>query len=97
MRYDNVNSKKTDTGKTVLEMKIFPTIPKRDDDIYIITQETDRLDLLANQFYNDPKLWWVISHANSLNSADIGVEPGIQLRIPSDINAILYNLDKINK
>ena len=93
MRYDNVNSKKTDTGKTVLEMKIFPTIPKRDDDIYIITQETDRLDLLANQFYNDPKLWWVISHANSLNSADIGVEPGIQLRIPKNIYDITTLFD----
>ena len=88
MRYTNVNSKKTDTGKQVLEMKIFPTIPKRNDDIYIITQETDRLDLLANQFYNDPTLWWVISHTNSLNSADIGVEPGIQLRIPKDISKI---------
>lgn len=93
MRYDNVNSKKLDTGKTVLEMKIFPTIPKRDDDIYIITQETDRLDTLANQFYNDPSMWWVISHANSLNSADIGVEPGIQLRIPKNIYTVteLFN------
>jgi hypothetical protein len=93
MRYDNVNSKKLDTGKTVLEMKIFPTIPKRDDDIYIITQETDRLDTLANQFYNDPSMWWVISHANSLNSADIGVEPGMQLRIPKNIYTVteLFN------
>ena len=94
MRYDNVNSKKTDTGKTVLEMKIFPTIPKRDDDIYIVTQETDRLDLLANQFYNDTTMWWVISHANSLNSADIGVEPGIQLRIPKNINDVKQLLNK---
>lgn len=94
MRYDNIDNKKLDTGRTVLQMKILPTIPKRDDDIYIITQETDRLDLLANQFYNDTTMWWVISHANSLNSADIGVEPGIQLRIPKNINDVKQLLNK---
>lgn len=94
MRYTNVNNKRLDTGKTVLQMKILPTIPKRDDDVYIITQETDRLDLLANQFYNDPTLWWIISHANSLNSADIGVAPGIQLRIPKNITDIQSLLNK---
>ena len=91
MRYNTENKKVLSTGKTVLEMKILPTIPKRDDDIYIITQETDRLDTLAYQFYNDAKLWWVISHANSLNSADIGVEPGKQLRIPKNI----YDIKKL--
>jgi hypothetical protein len=84
MRYDNVETKKLDDGRTVLKTKIFPPIPKRDDDIYILTQETDRLDTLANYFYGDSTLWWIIVHANNLSVADIGVEPGIQLRIPKD-------------
>lgn len=88
MRYKSVGTKKLDDGKTVLKTKIFKSIPKKNDDIYIITQETDRLDTLANQFYNDSTMWWVISLANNLNSADIGVTPGMQLRIPRDITYV---------
>lgn len=86
MRYRNIEAKILEDGKSVLKTKIFRTIPKSTADIYIITQETDRLDTLANTFYNDSNLWWVIAHANKLNSADIGVEPGIQLRIPPTEN-----------
>lgn len=93
-RYKDIKNKITPTGKNVLEMKIFPTIPKRDDDIYIITQETDRLDTLAHQFYGDASLWWVIAHTNYLNSADIGVTPGIQLRIPKSLINIQNILEK---
>lgn len=84
MRYRNLNTKRLDTGRTVYQSKIFSPIKKREDDIYIITQETDRLDLLANQFYGDSRLWWIIAHANNLNSAELGLEEGIQLRIPAD-------------
>ena len=96
MRYDNVNSKKTDTGKTVLEMKIFPTIPKRDDDIYIVTQETDRLDLLAYDFYQDSTLWWVIASANALPGDSMYPPVGIQLRIPVDLQTILNSYNSSN-
>lgn len=88
-RYNSVESKKLEDGKTVLKSKIFKKVPSLNSDIYIITQETDRLDTLANDFYNDPTLWWIIAHVNNLNSADIGVEPGIQLRIPADITSLM--------
>lgn len=88
MRYANVETKKIQDGRKVLATKILFEIPKANSDIYIITQETDRLDTLANQFYSDPSLWWIISLANNLNRADIGVEPGIRLRIPTDISSI---------
>lgn len=66
MRYENVGTKKLANGKKVLKTNIPQTIEKRDDDIYIITQESDRLDLLANEFYNDSRLWWIIAQANNL-------------------------------
>jgi len=96
MRYNNTDTKKLSDGRTVLKTKLFPPIPKRDDDIYIITQETDRLDTLADYFYGDPTLWWIIVHANNMSVADIGVEPGIQLRIPKDEFFVkdLINLNK---
>jgi hypothetical protein len=50
------------------------------------------LDLLANQFYNDSRLWWIIAQANNLNGVNIGVEAGIQLRIPKDKFLIINNL-----
>ncbi len=92
MRYTNVKTKRLATGKRVLTTVIPRTIEKRDDDIYIITQETDRLDLLAQQFYGESKLWWIIAQANNLNSVNIGIEPGIQLRIPKDKFLIINNL-----
>ena len=92
MRYNVKNFKRLADGKKVLKTSIPKTIPKRDDDIYIITQETDRLDLLAQQFYGESKLWWIIAQANNLNSVNIGIEPGIQLRIPKDKFLIINNL-----
>jgi len=92
MRYTNVKTKRLATGKRVLSTVIPRTIEKRDDDIYIITQETDRLDLLAQQFYGESKLWWIIAQANNINGANIGLDGGIQLRIPKNKFLIINNL-----
>ena len=59
---------------------VYSSIPKSDDDIYVITQEGDRLDLLAHQFYGDVSLWWYIARAN--NVFTFNVPENIQLRIP---------------
>ena len=42
-------------------------------------------------------MWWVIAVANNLNDANFYVEPGIQLRIPANIDKINNDLAKINK
>ena len=42
----------------------YPEIPVDISDIYIITKIGERLDLLANQYYQDPDLWWIITKAN---------------------------------
>ena len=62
---------------------IYSSIPESNDDIYVITQYGDRLDLLANQFYNDPTLWWYIAKANDLKTMVVPV--GTSLRIPGSI------------
>jgi hypothetical protein len=58
---------------------LYSKVPERDSDIFILTQEGDRLDLLANQFYNDSSLWWFIAQTNNINT--MNVEPGTSLRI----------------
>jgi len=89
--------KDKDTKESYLETTIYPTIKPNDNDMYIISDQGDRLDLLAKKYYNDPGMWWIIASANHLNDANFFVEAGLQLRIPSDINSILNTLDKINK
>ena len=85
-----------DTKIKYLESTIYPKIKPSDDDFYVISEETDRLDLLAHKYYNDASKWWIIAVANNLNDANFFVEPGIQLRIPSNLSEIYTNLAKIN-
>lgn len=63
----------------------YPEIPLTSDDIYVITVQGDRLDLLAQQYYGDSTLYWVISTANNhLNHNSLFIPEGTQLRIPAN-------------
>ena len=86
-RYNNTKiarSKKTQSREntfnryrtTIYQGSIFSN-----SDTYVISQDGDRLDLLAHQFYGDASLWWYIAQANHLNTMNI--EPGTSLRIPA--------------
>jgi hypothetical protein len=86
-----------ETKKRYLESVIYPKIPFSDEDFYIITQSTDRLDLLSNQYYGDAQYWWVIAVANNINDGTLYVDAGKQIRIPSDLPNILSELDRINR
>ena len=63
-RLFNIKINRTLEGKRVYKNIEYPSIPLSENDIYIISKNTDRLDLLAFDYYNDPNLWWVISKAN---------------------------------
>jgi|TARA_B110000908_G_scaffold86877_1_gene103762 hypothetical protein len=77
----------------------YPVIPVSSNDVYIISKIGDRLDLLANDFYNDPQLWWVISRANpdKINRDSFFIDSGLQIRIPTDVQDIYTRFNKINK
>lgn len=89
--------KESDTNRNYMASTIYPKIKPSDSDFYVITEETDRLDLLAKKYYNDPKMWWIIAVANNINDGNFYVEPGRQLRIPSNLSRILNDLERINK
>ena len=93
-RYDNNETKKLLDGRVVYRSKIYPEIPLRDDDKYVVTQTGDRLDTLANQYYNDSTLWWIIASSNNLHSASIGLEDGTVLRVPQNYIEIQKNFNK---
>jgi len=76
----------------------YPEIPLSIEDSYIITQYGDRLDNLANQFYNDSTLWWFISAANPDLPKDSLYPPlGYQLRLPIYNSDIIRDLKDLNQ
>ena len=95
-RYDSTPVVQRWDGKRVYLTTQYPIIEPNDADAIIITNETDYLDTLAYTYYNDPTLWWVIALANNLGKGRMSVPPGIQIRIPSNINAILVEFNSMN-
>ena len=59
---------------------IYEKVPEQNDDMFFISQEGDRLDNLAQQFYGNPNLRWFIAKVNNLSA--MNVPPGTSLRIP---------------
>ena len=70
----------------------YPKFAKRQSDLYVISREGDRLDLLANEFYEDPRYWWVLAEANNIGKGTMIVPPGLQLRIPFPITDLINRL-----
>lgn len=97
-RYDNIPKTRTDTGTRLYRTVKYPTIPRGFDDIYVITTEGDRYDRLAQQYYQDSSLWWVISSANPKFSQNSLFPPiGVQIRIPSNLENILEAYNNLNR
>ena len=90
--------KKTGTRGQFYKYLKYPEVSLSFDDIYVITKTEDRLDLLAEQFYGDISLWWIISIANPglVKRDSFFVPGGIQLRIPADTQSIIDNFNRLN-
>jgi len=84
----------------------YPEIPLSENDIYVITEEGDRYDILADQYYGDTTLWWIISIANatsigtnlptSLPQNSMFPPIGTQIRIPANYSNIITSYNKLN-
>jgi len=81
-RYQALLIIKDQNGRRKFKTTFIPYIDKSDNDIYVITDPSDRLDLLADQFYSDSTGWPIIATANNLGQGTLNVEAGIQIRIP---------------
>tara|TARA_R110002020_G_scaffold285139_1_gene500688 strand:+ start:736 stop:1071 length:336 start_codon:yes stop_codon:yes gene_type:complete len=94
----NRNRNIANVGARYYRTSFYPSIPINSNDIYVITDFGDRLDILANKFYGDPSLYWIISSANpnEFSMDSLSLKGGVQLRIPSDINGIISNYNEIN-
>jgi nucleoid-associated protein YgaU len=82
-------------GKRVLKTTRYPRIPYESTDVYIIVNEGDYLDSLAERFYRDTTLWWIIAQANGIK-ATLKAPTGKQIRIPTNVSGILANFKREN-
>lgn len=104
-RYQNIPKTKID-GKEVYVTSRYPEVPLSENDIYVITTQGDRFDVLAQQYYSDSSLWWVISIANTGNAGantlqglpqnTLVIPEGIQIRIPANYSNIIRDFNSIN-
>lgn len=95
-RYSNAEITNRYDGKRVYKSVIYPSIPVDSSDIYIVTNETMYLDIIADKYYRDVSLWWIIALANNIGKGRLSIPAGIQLRIPGNVLRILNDFKLIN-
>lgn len=83
-------------GKRVFRTTRYPKIPVSVNDLYIVASETDYLDSLAQKFYKDSTLWWIIAQANGIK-ATLKAPTGVQIRIPKNIDQIIIKFRRENE
>jgi hypothetical protein len=78
----------------------YPVISRDYSDIYVYVTRGDRYDLLAQTYYNDSSLWWIIARANVSTNIPDSLLPNVgdQIRIPSPsrVPFILGEYESIN-
>lgn len=95
-RYVNIPLTKIN-GKVAYKTVRYPEIPLTSDDIYVYIEQGDRFDVLANQFYQDASLWWIIAAANpQVTFGSLIIPDGIQLRIPAYPTSVINTYNVIN-
>ncbi len=88
-RYTNINYIEYQNNQSSISKRgyinvKYPSIALDSLDTYVYTNRGDRYDLLAQSFYGDSSLWWIIARANSTQTPDSLIpEVGAQIRIPS--------------
>ena len=104
-RYQNIPKTKID-GNLVYQTSRYPEVPLSNNDVYVYTTQGDRFDVLAQQFYKNSSLWWIISIANTavagtdlpsdLPQNTLVIPEGIQIRIPSTYQNVINSFNVIN-
>ena len=84
----------------------YPEVPLSDNDIYVYSTQGDRFDVLANQYYKDKSLWWIISITNTATAGtslpsdlpqdSLIIPEGLQIRIPADYVNVINSFKNLN-
>jgi hypothetical protein len=97
-RYQVTKNYNDKTGKRYNGCLKYPEIPLSFTDIYVYASQGDRFDILAQQYYQDSSLWWIISLSNSdLPQDSYYIPEGKQIRIPQDIGSVIAQFKNLNE
>ena len=104
-RYQNIPKTKIDRNVVYVTSR-YPEVPLSENDIYVYSSQGDRFDILAQQYYGNSSLWWVISIANTGNAGkgtltglpqnSLVIPEGVQIRIPANYANIISDFNLIN-
>ena len=90
-----IDSDGTETTVRRKSTTIYPSFIRSGNGTVITTQDGDRLDLLAKEFYGDERLWFVIASSNNLGKGTLAVPKGIPITIPYEtvdgISSLLFD------
>ena len=97
-RLTHIKIRKTQENVRYYKQIRYPEIPLNVNDLYVTTTVGDRLDLLADQFYKNTELWWVIAMANMdlVKRDSFALKPGLEIRIPTNYRQIVKDFERLN-
>jgi hypothetical protein len=97
-RYSNTRIRRNQNGDRVYSYTLYPKIPIKNSDVFIAPVYGTRLDNLANDYYQDPSLWWIIAQANGIKGFTSLYSKNFkgELRIPTQIQDIINEFESIN-
>ena len=97
-RYSNTRTKRKPNGDRVYSYTLYPKIPIKNSDVFITPTYGDRLDILANDYYGDSSLWWIIAQANGIKGFTAIYTKNFkgELRIPTEIQDIINDFESMN-
>ena len=98
-RYIDTRIKRNKDFNRVYSYTLYPKIPIKNSDVFIAPTYGTRLDILANEYYKDPTLWWIIAQANGIKGFTALYTENFkgQLRIPTEIQDILNEFSSMNR
>ena len=96
MRYKNNKIRKDINNIRYYKPTIVPNILIKDTDIFVFPVYGDRFDTIAQRYYDDSNLWWIIAKANEISDGRLAPDPLKRLRIPTEIDSILESLTTSN-
>ena len=97
--FRTINNNLRNKGIRYKNVAKYPIVPQRENDIYAITVFGDRFESLADRFYGDTTLWWIISisNPNIVKFDSIFLPIGSQIRIPQNISSIVDSFNELNR
>lgn len=81
-RYENLQIITLSNGKTVYRSCRPVNVVENTNDQLMVTDEEDRLDILASTVYGSPEDWWKLAALNKHVNGSLHTRPGTILRIP---------------